>query len=326
MPVGVWAALLGFTSSTAALAQSDAPDTAQSLSAHPGWVQAPGMLIRPDCVHEIPKGARVEVKGDTITGDITLGGVLVAHYEPCPEAPVITRPIGGHAPNLAHPPEVGNGWVASVQKAVPLSAGDNIDFIDGTWIVPPNPSATGGLVYLFNGIEPSSGQWILQPVLQWGYDGLFGGNYWVIASWLVNTNGFALYSQPEVVSAGDTIAGQTRITAEGAGVIDWQVWAIDLTNPKVTLLQTATSGLQWSLAFAGVLEVYYITSCSQLPGVLGEFNSAVFQNTFLYHGYPNFLSANANPWFGATWDYGGPSCGFTAFGSGSNPGTAYLGY
>src|SRR6516225_7745358 len=89
--LGFGAALLGFCSSTATLAQNNGNNPAQSLSNHPGWVQAPGMLIRPDCVHEIPKGARVEVKGDTVTGDITLGGATVAHYEPCPEAPVITR-------------------------------------------------------------------------------------------------------------------------------------------------------------------------------------------------------------------------------------------
>src|SRR5579871_6154826 len=31
---------------------------------HPDWVQVPGELIRPDCVHEIPSGATVEVGND----------------------------------------------------------------------------------------------------------------------------------------------------------------------------------------------------------------------------------------------------------------------
>jgi hypothetical protein len=138
--LGVWACLPAFCSSTAALAQSNDNDPAHSLSAHPGWVQAPGMLIRPDCVHEIPKGARV----DTISGDVTLGGVKLAHYDACPEAPVITRPTGGRAPN-ACPPGVGCGWVESVQKSVPLSPGDNIDFLVGSWVVPPNPPVGGAL-------------------------------------------------------------------------------------------------------------------------------------------------------------------------------------
>jgi hypothetical protein len=269
----------------------------------------------------------VEVKGDTITGDITLGGVLVAHYEPCPEAPVITRPVGGRAPNLAHPPGVGNGWVESVQKTVPLYAGDNIDYLAGTWVVPTNPSTPGALNYLFNGIEPANRQWILQPVLQWGSNGSFGGDYWVIASWIVGPNGAAFYSQPQVVSPGDTIAGYTQITAEGAGIIDWQVFAIDITNPAVSWFGIPISAsFQWNWAYAGVLEVYNVTSCSQFPGVPGEFNFTDFQNTLLYHGYPNFLSANANAWSGAVYPYGGPSCGFAAFGWGANPGTAALEY
>lgn len=37
--LGVWAALVGVSSSTALLAQSNAIDPAQSLSARPGWVQ-----------------------------------------------------------------------------------------------------------------------------------------------------------------------------------------------------------------------------------------------------------------------------------------------
>ena len=52
--------------STAAQAQSG---PASVLSkAHPDWIQVPGALIRPDCVHEIPKGAeladwRTKVRG-----------------------------------------------------------------------------------------------------------------------------------------------------------------------------------------------------------------------------------------------------------------------
>ena len=60
------------------------------------WVQIPGELIRPDCVHAVPKGAMVEVADDGhITGDVTLNGALIAHYDPCPEKPVITRPSAG---------------------------------------------------------------------------------------------------------------------------------------------------------------------------------------------------------------------------------------
>jgi hypothetical protein len=324
--LGFGAALLGFCSSTATLAQNNGNNPAQSLSNHPGWVQAPGMLIRPDCVHEIPKGARVEVKGDTVTGDITLGGATVAHYEPCSEAPVITRPLGGRSSNLANPPGTGNGWVEAVQKAVPLGAGDNIDYIGGSWVVPPNPSALGALIYLFNGIEPTNQQWILQPVLQWGSNGAFGGDYWVIATWLVGPNNFAFYSTPEQVFVGDTIAGFTKITPGGF----YQVWAVDVTKPTVTTSGNLPSfsglpGFQWKWAYAGVLEAYGVTSCSQFPASF----DTVFQNVYVYHGYPNYLS-DSTAWSGVVYPYGGPNCGliggFFAVGYGSNPARAYLAY
>src|ERR1700733_9322953 len=67
----------------------------QARMDHPDWVQVPGELIRPDCVHEVPNGATVEVGSDgQISGDVSLNGVLVAHYDDCSEAPIIPRPLG----------------------------------------------------------------------------------------------------------------------------------------------------------------------------------------------------------------------------------------
>src|SRR5580704_6256809 len=47
------------------------PTASEANRAHPGWVQSPGQLISPDCVHEIPKGALVELTSDgQISGDV----------------------------------------------------------------------------------------------------------------------------------------------------------------------------------------------------------------------------------------------------------------
>jgi len=97
-----------------------------SLKDHPGWVQIPGALIRPDCVHEIPNGAEVEENGD-----ITSEGSIVAHYDACPEAPISTRPRHGAVPQYTDEPGTGNGWIEAVQEEVSLSGGDNIDKIEG---------------------------------------------------------------------------------------------------------------------------------------------------------------------------------------------------
>src|SRR5580693_5155063 len=88
----IFALTLAFGLSSAARAQQ-ADATAVSLKAHPGWVQVPGALIRPDCVHEVPLGAKIGANGD-----ITLAGSVVAHYDACPEPAIITRPQGGVTP------------------------------------------------------------------------------------------------------------------------------------------------------------------------------------------------------------------------------------
>jgi hypothetical protein len=304
-----WVAVLALYALPAAYAQNNS--AAQSLNSHPGWVQVPGELIRPDCVHEIPKGAHVTIKDGKVTGDVTLGGVRVAHYDPCPETPIVTRPKAGKAPNLANSPGTGNGWVEAIQKAVPLGSGDNIDYLWGSWVVPSNPSDTGGLNYMFNGIEPTTEDYILQPVLQWGWNGYFGGNYWVIASWLVGT-GVVFYSPPEGVSPGDTLYGYTWITSESGGDLSWEVYAYDATNGAYSWITADSWGLQWNWAFAGVLESYNISSCSQFPST-----GYTYFSGYVYDGYPNFFQ-DSTSWSGANYNYGGPSCGlfFGAFPSG----------
>jgi hypothetical protein len=276
------------------------------LASHPGWVQIPGELIRPDCVHELPKGATVGVEGDKMTGDVTMGGRVIAHYDACPEAAVNTRGIAEQGAPEKKAPTI-NGWVEAIDHNVSLGSSDNLDEVAGYWFVPSNPSSNGGLVYLFNGMEPKTQNWILQPVLQYGNNGYFGGNYWVIASWLVGPNGYAFYSPAERVNPGDKIYGVTFMTSQGSGKLNWEVWAQDLTNGTYTWITAWTSGLQWTWAYAAVLESYNITSCSEFPAN----DYALFENTYVYHGYPYFESVPA------TWSTYlasvSPSCGYDPF-------------
>jgi len=300
-------ALLAFCVSHAALAQDI--NAAQSRSTRHGWVQVPGMLVRADCVHEIPKGAKVAIENDTVTGDVRIGGVLVAHYDPCPEAPEITRPRES-APSRSSAPAIGNGWVEAAQKNLALQGGDSIDYLTGTWIVPPNPppseESPGSLIYFFNAITPASQNWILQPVLQWGRGPNSGsGDYWVIASWLVGNNGYVYNSTPERVSSGDTIEGTTWIKGETGGTLNWEVYASDTTTGAYSWITANSSALQWTWAYAGVLEAYNISSCSQFPPN-GE---TAFQNNAVYHGYPRY-EADATNWKGMLYTWTGPRCGF----------------
>jgi hypothetical protein len=277
----------------------------EAATEHPGWVQIPGQLIRPDCVHEVPNGARVEVANNgEITGDVTLNGALIAHYDACPEDAIVTRPRA-RTEGLTHAPGTGNGWVEADQWDVPLSSSDNIDYMAGTWTVPSYPSVNGALIYLFNGIEPSSGAWILQPVLQYGVSPAGGGNYWAIASWLVSSHQ-AFHSPLETVYPGNSIFGYTQMTGTSGSTKYWTVEAQDKTSGAYSWLSAYVSGQHWTWAYAGVLEAYNVTSCSQFPAT----GRAIFSNSVVAHGLPSYYGISPQGWYGAIYGYGGPSCHF----------------
>lgn len=289
------------------------PSTAQAQSGasaatmqHPDWVQVPGQLIRPDCVHEIPNGATVEVTNDgQATGDVTLNGALIAHYDACSESAIVTRPRA-HTQNLISPPGTGNGWVEASRWNVPLSSSDNIDYMGGTWTVPSYPLLDGALIYLFNGIEPASGSWILQPVLQFGRSPAGGGNYWGIASWLVGSNGYVFHSPLEAVNPSDSIFGSTGLNGVSGNTLYWKVGAKDETTGAYSWITAHISGQHWTWAYAGVLEAYNVSSCSNFPAN----GRATFNYSLVDHGFPYLDKVLGNGWKGAIYSYGGPSCHF----------------
>jgi hypothetical protein len=261
----------------------------QLVAAHPGWVQVPGQLIRPDCVHEIPNGASVEITTDgQATGDVTLKGEVIAHYDPCPEAPIRTRHVdtAAETPDSAKSAPVFNGWVEASQEDLSLRSTDNIDWESGEFYVPNNPRVNGGLIYIFNSIEAASHNWSLFPVLQYGHSPAGGGYYWAIASWIVSSGGYVFHSPLERVKQGDKLQGFTEQTGQSGSTSDWETKAYDLTTGAYSWITARTSDVHWTWAYAGVLEVYNVNSCSQLPSS----GFARFLNNSVDHGFPKYYA------------------------------------
>jgi hypothetical protein len=284
----------------------------QLTAAHPGWVQVPGELIRPDCIHQIPAGAKVNISDDPQAGDdVILNGEVIAHYDACPEEPIPTRHLG------PDPGPTGNGWVEDSQWDVSLKKGDNVEWIQGYWVVPSAPKTNGALIYLFNGVEPqvNSGSWIMQPVLQYGVGHAGGGNYWAMASWLVGSK--AYFSTLTPVNTGDVLIGTTQETGDAGGKLHYLIDAYDDTTGSNSQLSVWSKGIQWAWAFAGVLEAYGVKSCSDFPAS----GSVDFYGTSVAHGYPSFNYYGSLGFYGALDNYsgkGGPSCGFSVTVSGSS--------
>jgi hypothetical protein len=121
------------------------------------------------------------------------------------------------------PPDSAN-WITSAGWM--NTTGRPITRFATTWTVPPAPALEASqLIYLFNGIEPSDGQAILQPVLQWGDSGTDKdgqnrtGPFWTAASWLVGgPDGSAIHTPHVRVNSGDVLVGVITLTAQsGAG-------------------------------------------------------------------------------------------------------------
>jgi hypothetical protein len=305
----VLASVATFLFMASGMLNAQAGKTYSQLTAeHPGWTQVPGALVSPDCVHQIPNGAKVGASAGRAGEDVTLNGQLIAHYDPCLEASISTR-------QLVQDPGTGNGWVEASQWNTALKSGDNIDDLYGYWTVPPIPKTYGALVYLFNGVEPSGGAWIMQPVLQFGSNGLFGGDYWVFASWLVHSNqDYFVSSTVLSVNPGDSLSGAVWETSVSGGTLGYDIAATDYTTNQSSLLSLTATGFQWIWAYAGVLEAYNVTSCSEFPK--GSSGSLGFTKTHVYHGYPN-LDYLKPDFHSAEYNYGGPSCKFKVTVSGS---------
>lgn len=167
-----------------------------------------------------------------------------------------------------------NGWIEDAY----YYKGSGITDYSGYWVVPSSPTSTGSVIYLFIGLEPSSGTDILQPVLQWGNNGAFGGNYWTLASWYVTSSSSA-YSTPISANVGDTIYGRIYRPSP-SNPTNWVVNAIDITRSTTTTLSTTASST-YTYSYVA-LEGYDVNTCSQFPG------DTSFTDLYLYGITPSW--------------------------------------
>ena len=164
----------------------------------------------------------------------------------------------------------------------------------------------------------------MQPVLQWGNNGLFGGNHWTFASWHVYTNngGGGYYSPTHTAATGDYISGDTWAENCNAtsGICHWHIQTFWLNAAQTTTYSTQMNlypnapsepnsvAEKFNRADMGVLENYNLTSCNQYPSD----GSIQFQSTYLYQPVPGNVAANQEVWSAHNWSENvasGTTCG-----------------
>lgn len=196
------------------------------------------------------------------------------------------------------------GWLesATFTPSVPLS------FLSVRFTVPEPPAKSGSLVYLFPGMEDARLTTILQPVLQWGCNHAFGGDYWTIASWHCTTTGASHYSAPQEVFPGETIVGTVKILDLSPESALWIVETSVAERPEVaTRLEVPDLKKLMLFVVAGALEAYVLDTSLNLSGdsaLLPQSGSTVFTDIELRDLSENCFRADWNAWTPG-------SCGFT---------------
>jgi hypothetical protein len=239
-----------------------------------GTAGAPDVIITPggarprSQVHLIEPGHVLD-GSDNRLRKINPAGKVIAEFRaiaPRPgRGPLMPRNVAFPSGKL---PALGSGWITYAYWA--NDTGNPISSFVTTWTVPPAPSTQSGqLIYLFNGIQNST--MIYQPVLQWGSNGGFGGNYWLVASWYADgQGGAAFYSQPVQVNEGDVIVGAMTLTAQSGNLFSYNCEFQGIANSGLPIQNVEE--LTWC---AETLEAYAVTGCSDYPNTPDTAMSAI---------------------------------------------------
>ena len=174
------------------------------------FVITPGGVRRKSLVHQIEAGAVLDGTGGRHRmlhrsgEELADFGVIESKPGGEPLMPGnVTVPAGAGAV-----PALGSGWICYAA----WNRVHTITSFSTKWVVPAAPATNNNqLFYMFNGIQSST--MIYQPVLQWGNNGAFGGNYWCVASWYADgQGGAAFHSNPVTVSTGQVLTGIMTLT------------------------------------------------------------------------------------------------------------------
>ena len=295
------------------------PLTAGDKSPGSDFVSTPEGWFHKDCGVQVPDKSTIISEAD---GSLRVekDGVVINRVPKCQHPPKLSPRFRAHAqPSASSEPPAINGWLEfSSFNAPPNPSGTYYTELTGQWTVPPAPTTNGPTLYFFNGLQPSDGSRILQPVLQWGPSPAGGGFSWGIAAWFVRSDGTFAASTVAQVSSGDALAG--TVSALGCdpsanGHCTYLIGAADDTTSIGRSIQSDGDNFAYTMAFPAVLEVQNaggLTNCSQLPNT----TSMAFSQTYLYEPGPGnptcFCNevATSGTWGTSVDTTDSPQCGY----------------
>lgn len=270
-----------------------------------GYVATPAGLYHQSCVYEVPAGATVE-RGEVIRmADGTSYQVPPCKYAAQSSLLPGNNRVGSSTTSSVRPPTV-NGWVEYTEAWASIA----YKRIVADWNVPPNPTgsygASGKVYYTFPGLQSDS--FIIQPVLQYGNNGSYGGAYWTITSWRCDTGPNCFHSTPVTVSSGTSIHGDVTASGCSGGNCTWTITTTNTNTGQSTIYTTVDTEDYWR-ANSGVVEAYGITSCQDYP-VSADYNqSGVFYRNVAV--YDNAYALTTPTWSTIITPSLTPQCGYS---------------
>ena len=235
------------------------------------------------CVHEVPSGARVTVFKDGTVVAVAVNGDRHT-FPPCDTAggkwPIWRARDWNELENAAAdglPPNY-DGWLQyTALNTSALGLSGSFDSFTSVMSVPDVPKRKAQMLYFFPGLQ--NRDWIpkvdplptastpfdiIQPVLQYPGEGIFGRNKFALKSWYVTVNAGALFSTAIThVEPGDAIlCNMTRTGAQS-----WRISGALRSNPSKVTVQEATAprlaAQPW--AYSAVAECYGCDGCATYP-------------------------------------------------------------
>lgn len=238
------------------------------------YVITPAGYFHATCVVQLDDGEQLTPEGDVLQRDRSVRNVAACRHASFDlrGARHAIEPQGLEARPAA---ASFSGWYADSQSSATPPASQ----MTADWIVPAAPSShVGQTLYFFPGLEASPNVvTILQPVLGWNS---YSNGTWTMANWNCCKSGTVYTGNPITVRPGDQIHG--AMTGSGctrtSPCTRWTITSTDQTTGQSTTLNTVSYGQLFNWYFGGVMEVYGVSACAQLPAS----GSITFTNVRVY--------------------------------------------
>jgi hypothetical protein len=152
-------------------------------------------------------------------------------------------------------------------KAVTYKQGPTFQAFSTTWKVPNLPTTPndGQVIYIFDGIHENDSTGLLQPVLQYGFDGTAGGNYWSVQNYFVpGCVGCApmFHGTNIQVSPGTTLTGAMTKSGSAGSYAYTSSFGSAYSSNDLSVTNYPNINAEYGVE---TLETYHITQSSDYP-------------------------------------------------------------